>query len=261
MTPLVVVTRQDDAAEPLIVALEAQGLRAWHLPATMTVAPPDDALGRDLESLSDTDWLALTSPQAVEALVTHPSWARVWASAHERVSVASVGPSTTAALTHAGIAVALEGPGTGAAALGVALAADPAGLRGRRLLWPRSDLADLGWTAALESGGARVLAPVAYSTVDVPLSNLAELPAAIDAGEVSAVTFCSPSSARSVARAFDASLAPVATRAAVAVLGRTTAGAVESLGGRVDVVARRPEADVLAEDLARYLTARDKGAS
>ena len=260
MTPLVVVTRQDDAAEPLIAAIERRGLRAWHVPATMTVAPPDDELGRELEHLADIDWLTLTSPQAVEALVTHPAWSRVWPLARERVSIASVGAATTAALTHAGIAVALEGPGTGAAALGAALSADRAGLQGRRLLWPRSDLADVGWTAALEDGGAQVAAPVAYSTVEVPVTTLAALPAALGKGELAAVTFCSPSSARSVARVFDASLAPISTRAAIAVLGRTTARAVEDLGGRVDVVARRPEPEVLAEDLAHHLTSRDKGA-
>jgi uroporphyrinogen III methyltransferase/synthase len=177
------------------------------------------------------------------------------------VSVASVGPSTTVALTHAGVAVALEGPGTGAAALGAALAADKAGLHGRRILWPRSDLADMGWTAGLEAEGAQVAAPVAYSTVDVPLSTLGPLPAAVEAGEVAALTFCSPSSARSVARAFHGSLASAAGHAAIAVLGRTTAGTIENLGGRVDVVARRPEAAVLADDLARFLCARGKGAS
>jgi len=261
MTPLVVVTRQEDAAEPLIAAIEGRGLRAWHVPATMTVAAPDDALGREIESLADTDWLALTSPQAVEALVTHPSWSRAWSEARDRVSVASVGPATTAALTHAGIAVALEAPGTGAAALGAALSLDPAGLRGRRLLWPRSDLADVGWTALLEAEGAQVAAPVAYSTVEVPITALAVLPAALGAGEVAAVTFCSPSSARSVARVFEASLARISARAAIAVLGKTTARAVEELGGHVDVVARRPEPDILAEDLARHMTTRDKGAS
>jgi uroporphyrinogen III methyltransferase/synthase len=177
------------------------------------------------------------------------------------VSVASVGPATTAALTHAGVAVALEGPGTGAAALGAALAADKAGLQGRRLMWPRSDLADLGWTAPLEDEGAQVVAPVAYSTVDVPLSTLGSLPAAVEAGELAALTFCSPSSARSIARAFHGSLAPIAEQAAIAVLGRTTAGTIENLGGRVDVVAGRPEVAVLADDLARFLCARDKGAS
>lgn len=261
MTPLVVVTRQDDAADPLIAALEAHGLRTWHVPATMTVPPQDDALGRELEHLGEADWLALTSPRAVEALVTHPSWSRAWTASRARVSVASVGPATTAALTHAGVAVALEGPGTGAAALVAALAADEAGLQGRRILWPRSDLADVGWTAALEEEGAQVVAPVAYSTVDVPLSALGALPAAVDAGEVAALAFCSPSSARSVARAFHGSLATIAGHAAIAVLGRTTASTIENLGGRVDVVARRPEAAVLAEDLARFLCARDKGAS
>jgi uroporphyrinogen-III synthase len=97
--------------------------------------------------------------------------------------------------------------------------------------------------------------------VEVPVATLAALPVAIEAGEVAAMTFCSPSSARSVARVFDAALVALAGRTSIAVLGKTTARAVEDLGGRVDVVARRPEPEVLAEDLAHYLAARDKGAS
>jgi uroporphyrinogen III methyltransferase/synthase len=253
--PLVVVTRQADAAGSLVEAIEVRGMRAWHVPATMTVPPADVApLDAAIEALGDADWLVVTSARAVESLRARDSWQQAWTRATSRVRVAAVGPATSRALQAAGIDVHLQPAGGTAADLLQALRHGAGPLDGRRLVWPHADIADTSWGTALEQAGAEVIAPVAYCTVDVQADTLAPLRRAVDEGSVDAVTFCSPSSARSLARAFeDRTLHALADRAVVAAIGKTTAAALEGLGARPDVVSSVPEPAALADQLARHL--------
>ena len=259
--PLVVVTRQADAAGSLVEALEARGMRAWHVPATMTVPPADAApLDAAIEGLGDADWLVVTSARAVESIRGRETWLRVWPRAAPRVRVAAVGPATARALQAAGIDVHVQPAGGNAADLLQALRHDAGPLDGRRVVWPHADIADASWLATLEQAGALVIAPVAYCTVDVPVGTLQPLCRAVDERTLDAVTFCSPSSAQSIARAFaDRTLHALADRAVVAAIGKTTAAALERLGARPDVISSVPEPAALADQLARRLAVSPGG--
>jgi uroporphyrinogen-III synthase len=224
------------------------------VPATATAPGDGDALDRAIEALDQADWLVVTSVRTVAALRAREAWHRVWPSAKSRVAVAAVGPATASALLGAGIGVALRATQGGAGDLIGALAASARGVSGRHLIWPRSGIADPGWIAAVERAGGRVTAPVAYSTVDVPIADLQPLVAAFDDGSVDAVTFCSPSSASSLARAFgDGTLRAMSGHVLVAALGPTTAEALRRLGAAPDVVASTPEVETLAAEVARHL--------
>lgn len=260
MGPLVVITRQADAGASLARALERHGLRTWSVPTVATALPPDTAdLDAAIETLPETDWLVFTSARAVHAMCGREAWRRVWPRVSGRVSIAAVGPATAGALGQVSVAPAVLAAG-GSAELLQAMAATPPGLAGTRLVWPRSDVARHAWTAVAQAAGARVTAPVAYCTVAVPVETLECLVAAIVGGEVNAVSFCSPSSATSLSRAFAGdTLRDLTGRVVVAALGRTTAAALARLGVAADVVASAPTVEALAADIARHFATSSGG--
>ena len=259
--PLVVVTRQADAGPSLTRALARHGLRVWQVPTVATALPPDTAdLDAAIEQLIGADWLVFTSARAAEAMCRRDIWQRIWPQVSGRVGIAAVGPGTAGALERVGVVPSVIGARGGSAELLQAIAATPAGLAGRHLIWPRSDVACDTWTAAAAGAGARVTAPVAYCTVAVPVETLEPLATAVAGGTVDAVSFCSPSSALSLSRAFTGgTLRDLTGRVVVAALGRTTAATLERLGASADVVASTPLVGALAGELARHLATRRGG--
>ena len=261
--PLVIITRQADAGASLARALEGHGLHTWHVPTIATALPPDTGdLDAAIDALSGADWLVFTSARAVDAMCGRPAWRLVWPEASERVRIASVGAATSAALARVGLAPTVVAPSPGSADLIDAMAATSGGVAGAHVVWPRSDVARREWTALARDAGARVTAPIAYCTVAVPVETLEPLAAAIIAGEVDAATFCSPSSALSLSRAFaDRTLSPLAGRSVVAAIGPTTAAALEKLGATADVVASAPVVETLSTELARHLATSSGGST
>lgn len=259
--PLVVITREADAGTSLAHALEGHGLRTWHVPTIATALPPDTGdLDAAIGALPDADWLVVTSARAVDAMCSRKAWQHVWPLVSRRVRVASVGAATSAALARVGLTPTVVAPTPGSADLIDAMSATSGGVAGAHIVWPRSDIARRDWTALARDAGARVTAPVAYCTVEVPVATLEPLAAAIVAGAVDAVTFCSPSSALSLSRAFAGGiLRDLAGRVVVAALGPTTAAALEKLGVTADVVASAPVIETLSADLARHFATGNGG--
>ena len=261
--PLVVITRETDAADSLARALAAHGLRAWHVPTVATAPPPrpgdlDDAI----ETLPEADWLVFTSPRAIPAICSRPRWAQVWPGVATRVQIAAVGPATAAALRAIGMSAAIVSQEPGRDGLLPAMTAAAQSIAGRRIVWPRGAGAHDAWARAAERAGAHVTAPVAYCTVGVPVEALAALVTAVRARGMAAITFLSPSSATSLARVFpEASLRELHARVAVATIGPTTAQALLALGASPDVVAATPTVDALAAGLARHLAIAAGGRS
>lgn len=259
--PLVVITREADAGASLARALEGHGLRVWHVPTIATALPPDPGdLDAGIDALVDADWVVFTSARAVDAMCSREAWSRVWPLVSGRVRVASVGAATSAALARVGLAPTVVAPSPGSADLIDAMSATSGGVAGAHIVWPRSDVARREWTALATDAGARVAAPVAYCTVEVPVVTLEPLAAAIVAGAVGAVTFCSPSSALSLSRAFTSgTLQELAGRVVVAAIGPTTAAALAQLGVNADVVASAPVIETLSADLARHFATSSGG--
>lgn len=250
--PIVVVTREADAGDSLVAALERHGFRAWHVPAITTAPLPDyQELDTAIAALTATSWLVFTSARAVAAVTARPAWRRLPPDLLGRIGVAVVGDGTRAAAEHAGLRASAISSGSGSADLARAMEATGRGLSGRHIVWPRVEGAQRQWVAQAVAAGARVTAPIAYQILPVAVGDLRELAEAIDSGEVYAVTFCSPSSARAVARAFvNGRLDSLAGRVAVAALGPTTALALSELGAPADIVADAARVESLADQLA-----------
>jgi uroporphyrinogen III methyltransferase / synthase len=253
---VVVVTREGSPDDPLGMALAGMGAEVVWLPTTATKPPLDLApLDVAASSLASFDWLVFTSRHAVEALCARPAFAPAWRAAGEkRPRVAAVGERTAALLSARGMTPDLVPPDATGSALAAALVdvADP--IDGRRVLWPRSDIARRELPDALARAGATVVEPVAYRTVAVAPPGFEAFRARLEAGRVDAVCFLAPSAAESLAAAFrPRDLAALKSRCLVASLGPTTTRALESLGAPPDVEPTRRSAAGLVEALRSRL--------
>ena len=250
----VLITRAAEQARALAGPLEAAGAVPVFYPTIEIAAPPswqplDDALARR----ADYGWAIFTSPSAVVFTLGRAAELGVGADALAAMRLAAVGAQTARALRERGLHAEIVPPEDDqrqeglAVALSAALAAErPA----RRVLFPQA------------MGGRELLRDELTArgcVVDVvPVSQtlgraLPEPPPAFDAA-----TFASPSALRAFVRGRGGE--PLA-RAAVAVIGPTTAAAAAAVGVRVDAVAATPSMNALVDALIAVRRARgdDRG--
>lgn len=254
----VVVTRPDDADDPLAAALAAAGARVVPCPMVEIVDPEDDgaALAAAARSLERYDWVAFTSANAVRRLAAALAAVGPGAQAAlARLRLAAVGAATADALGAMDLVPRLVADPPSAARLGEQFPEAPR--PGAAVLFPASASAMRTLPDALRAKGWAVDEVTAYRTVPAPPppgALVAELAAA------SAVTFASPSAVRAYvsARADDGRALPVPP--VVACIGPVTAEAARAVGLAPAIVARRASGPELAGALARALGGTGGGA-
>lgn len=187
----VVVTRARHQAASLEDLIRQFGAIPVSYPC-IGMAPPLDSAAFDhcLRNLHEYDWLALSSGNAVRALVDR-AHALALLPSLERIRVAALGPATED--------VWRRRIGRGAdfvpAAFNVdALAREMPVDAHSRILLPQSDLAEDRAAEIMRSRGADVTTVMAYRTVIG--SGGADLPAMIASRAIDALTFASPSAVR-----------------------------------------------------------------
>jgi uroporphyrinogen III methyltransferase/synthase len=250
----VLVTRPSGQSAELAAAIRALGGQPVEIP-TIRIEPAGDLRPLDaaLDGLERYDVLLFASANAVAALAERAR-ARGIALGGRGLRVACVGARTAEAAAREGLGVELVPERSDGEGLAAALVASlpPAGLR---FLLPRSEIGRDALPDALRAAGAQVDAVAAYRTVAAGEGG-DELCRRLEAGELHALTFTSPSTVAS----FLAMLRPAAREAAgrclVAAVGETTAAALREAGLPAQVVARSPDARALAEALAAHVAGR-----
>jgi uroporphyrinogen-III synthase len=248
----VVVTRAQGVDDALPARLRALGAEVLHFPAIVVVPPPSNAdLDRALRDLKAFAWVAFASANAVEFTVRRMAELGVPTAALAAPRLAAVGPATAEALGRAVRAPDLVPADARGEALAAALAPE---VRGLRVLVPRAEEGRPELTEGLAAAGAEVSAPVAYRTLPAPAEALRGLGDLLERGGADAVVFASPSAVRAVAEALG-DRAGLVARAAVAVIGPTTAEAARQAGWPVSIRPSYPGAGALAEAIAARLGA------
>lgn len=160
----VLVTRTRKQSSQLAAELRQAGARVLPCP-TIHIAPPEDFRDIDtaLKSLATFDWLVLTSPNGVEALLGRAQQLGLDARALSGLRIAVIGPGTAEALAERFLrADLLAEPHTTAGLTEALLAED---LSSTRVLLARSSLAPPELPDALRTAGADVTDLTAYRTV------------------------------------------------------------------------------------------------
>ncbi|MFT3916923.1 MAG: uroporphyrinogen-III synthase [Anaeromyxobacteraceae bacterium] len=253
----VVVTRGRGGEDELSARLRALGAEVRDV-AAIAFAPPADPgpLDAALRALPSHAWAVFASATAVDRTLERMAALGVPRAALGRLRLGAVGPATAqrleAALGRPPDLVPAEARGD---ALAAALGPE---VRGARVLVPRPAEGRPEILAGLAAAGAEVVAVEAYRTVPAAPEAFAPLGRWLDAGEIAAVAFASPSAVRAVV----AGLGPRARALlgaaglVLAAIGPTTAAALREEGLEPGVVPPRHTGGDLAEGIAARLGPR-----
>lgn len=271
----VLITRSAEQASDMVRTLAELGAEPITMPVSRIVPPAAadrPALDRALAQVRDYEWVIFTSANGVSRffaeLIGRGRDARVLG----RARIGCVGAATASALAGHGLIadiVPARGDGETLAraiidAVGGAAgkpggepeitAAGPA-LAGVRVLFPRAAEGREEAVHALAEAGAHVdIAPV-YRSETVPASEPAVRRglARLVAGEVDAIAFFAPSQVHALCELLgEAAGERLRACPLIACIGPTTAAALRAAGIEPELIASRPDAMVLAGELAAY---------
>ncbi len=251
----VLVTRQANQAGEWRRALEAAGAVPVLVPMIRT-APLRDAaaLTRVFGALASYDWLIAASANALRELggAARERGAEL---AKLRARVACVGEASAAAARELGFAPEAL-PGGDAQRLLASLLAQQ-DWRGKRVLLPRAASAGDALPAGLRAVGARVDELALYCTEPAPFDRAA-LIAELEARQIDAIAFASPSAARHFAAGIGPEGCTAARSAAIVAIGPVTAEALRAAALAPDVIAETPSAGGLVAALEAHFAARQQ---
>jgi uroporphyrinogen III methyltransferase/synthase len=227
----VLVTRSKDQAGELVELLEAQGAEAVEAPL-IDIAPPEDygPLDAACERAGAFDWIVFTSANGATAfmdrLLQGPRDVRALAGA----KLCAVGPGTASRLTRFGLKVDLIPEDHSAD--GVVTALKAAGsIRGKRVLFPKADIARDVLPEELRNADAEVTEVVAYRTVTAESDAHLGIYRQLLDRRIDAVTFSSASAVRAFVSIYGADQAvDLLNHTIVATIGPVTADAAIRYG-------------------------------
>lgn len=250
----IAVTRATEQAEELIALIRASGGAAVSSPAIAIERVEDtrdlDATLRELDSMQ---WIAFTSVNAVTAVADRLHALRLTVPASLRL--AAVGRATASEL----LARIRSADFVPRVASGQTLADELPNVSGRRILFPRGDLATDAVATTLRSRGADVVDVVAYRTVRA--DGVREVATRTARREIDAIVFTSPSSVRFVSDALHDAGLPVSERPIAVTIGPSTTRAANAAHWPRITQANTPTIGALLDALHRALSDRRREAA
>ncbi|MBW6512026.1 MAG: uroporphyrinogen-III C-methyltransferase [Desulfuromonadaceae bacterium] len=249
----VMVTRAAAQAGEFAALLTALGAEAVCCPTIETVAPADwTDLDVAIAGLPRTDYLILTSANAVRFFFARLTELGQGVRALAGVKIVAVGPKTAGAIEERGIYADLMP--SDYRAEGVVELLTEKGVKGSRVLYPKANLARDLIPSKLRAAGALVSDPVAYRTI-VPEGDGVRIRAMLAAGEIDVVTFASSSAIDNFIKMVGDDAPHLLDRVAVASIGPLTSKTALRQGISVAVEPEQATVDdMLAALIAYYQT-------
>jgi uroporphyrinogen III methyltransferase/synthase len=251
----VLVTRATGQVKGIVDALREAGAEAVVVPMIALERPEDLAtLDLSLARRANYDTVVLTSANAVR--FTEVRMEELGLSLSEATPPAAcVGPITADAARRAGFDVVLT-PEHQHDAKGLLTAlSERWPLEGRRFWLPQAEGASPVLAEGLREAGATVAAVTVYRTVAAAVNGEA-LREQLLAGELDALTFTSPSTAKYFAALLDDESRKAASSCVVAAIGPVTEEALAELGLVADVVPKRATMRDLVDALAQQISGK-----
>ena len=250
------VTRAEEQAPALTAALAEIGVEPIMV-STIEIIPPSSfaELDQAIDELDQTDYLILTSVNAVTAFFDRLARCGRDTGALAGLQIVAVGPKSAEAIAARGVAADLV-PSDYRAEGVVALLKDR--VAGKRLLYPKAALARDLIPAALTAVGATVIAPVAYASA-APVDAAEKLQATLAEG-LDLLTFTASSTVQNLVDLLDAKSLALARDVPVASIGPLTSETSRKLGFKVVVEPASSTLEELVAAIRKYFSGtRDVG--
>ena len=185
------ITRPQAQAAPFVALLEEQGATAVCIP-TIEIVPPKSwaPLDHVMQDLEDFDIVILTSVNGVEAFFERLLETNQYYGTLTNIMMVAVGPKTAQAIRDNHIRPNLIPEDHRAE--GIVEELLKIGVAGKRILYPRAELARPLIVDSLQAAGATVIAPVAYRTI-LPAGHEEKIRQLFRNKEIDAVCFSSSS--------------------------------------------------------------------
>lgn len=252
----ILVTRATGQADELSCLLKAHGADVLECP-TIRIVPPGSytALDNALKGLAAYDWVVFTSRNAVGCFVERLMVLNFDMRTIDSCSICAVGPKTAELLHGYGMRVKLIAEDfTGE---GVVTAFAGQDMAGRRVLFPKGDLARDVVTKGLMHLGAHVDDPIAYRTVPQGRGS-SQVLTALKERQIDCVTFTAPSTVRNfVSLLGEDDCKSLLNGVVVACIGPITSKACNHLGLKVHVEPGEYTIEAMVKEITRYFAFAD----
>lgn len=252
----ILVTRATGQAEELSSLLKAHGADVLECP-TIRIVPPRSytALDNSMIELAAYDWVVFTSRNSVHSFVERLQVLNLDLHAIDSCSICAVGPKTAELLHGCGMRVELiAGEFTGEGGVTAFAGQD---MVGKRVLFPKGDLARDVVTKGLLFLGAHVDAPIGYRTL--PQGKVSsQVQTALRKRQIDCVTFTAPSTVRNFASLFgEDDCKELLNGVVIASIGPITSQTCKHLGLEVHVEPREYTIESMAKGITRYFALVD----
>lgn len=244
----VLVTRSRPQASQLAASLAELGANVIEAP-TIEIAPVEDFSQMDqaLQELGQFDWLVLTSPNGVTALLNRCRELGLDARSLAKVRIAAIGPGTATTLKDAFLSADLVPETFTTEALGQALVAQD--VSGKRILLARADIAEQALAETLRQAGAQVHDVTFYRTVR-PAALPAQAVEALTRQSVNWITFTSSSTVENFLQLLDNNVDLSGIK--LAAIGPITAETLSKSGLQATIEANPHTIDALTRAIAEF---------
>ncbi|HEY5673121.1 MAG TPA: uroporphyrinogen-III C-methyltransferase [Malonomonas sp.] len=244
------ITRPREQAAAFVALLQQQGAETICIP-TIEIAPPEDfqPLDAALQRLSSIDALILTSANGVAAVFDRLAAQQLDLRSLAGVQLVAVGPKTAQALEARGLRPDLVPKNYRAEGVVEELLAQ--GVAGKRIFYPRAEIARSLIIDKLAEAGAEVLAPVAYRTVR-PTGKEQMIRHLLSAGELDAICFSSSSTFDNLLEMFGDELHELQGRAEFFSIGPLTSETIRKHGFSVALEPEQSTLDDLVTAMVEY---------
>lgn len=250
----VVVTRATDQASGFAEMLVSAGAEVVEFPTIQTVPPESyDEVDRAVGELAGFDFVVFTSANAVKFFFRRLAELGKDARGLSGMKVVAVGPKTAAELMANGLEADIVPREFKAE--GVIEALRPFDMSGKRVLFPRAEVAREVLPEKLREMGAEVVLAVVYRTV-LPKADAEHILRLFREGGVSALTFTSSSTVRNFMAMAGDGVREHIKGVCVACIGPVTAQTCKELGLPVTVVPEDYTVDALLGALTEYFGRR-----
>ena len=241
----ILVTRARAQASEFAELLETNGADVIQFP-TIEIQPLN-LNSTYVRTINEYDWVIFTSVNAVQIFYKHLREEGKDVRAFGGTKICAVGPKTVAALNDIGI----QPDFVPSHSRGSTIAAEIENVYGKKILLPRTKIADAALPEGLRERGAHVDDIPFYNTVKVASDNNKgrdEIEADLLNGSIDFVTFTSSSTVTNFLEMFPTQ-APTALlkKVQVAVIGPETQKTAIAHGAQVDVIAKQATIESLVE--------------